>query len=205
MTGGGAITPAVSRFLLRCASAVTARPIAADRIRSRSVLENRGDDHLPVVPIETVTGTLRSEELGTGNVRGQNLAMLEREHRVGGAVDDERRGSDRRQAVRRSVAVGYEVVVLHRGEVARPLEVTEEERTYSGLVECPLATRQGARVTDQVVDDGLAVRPVGFGRGDETTELRQWRREVVVAEGCGAGTDQGEREHPVSGVERDLL
>src|SRR6266542_164824 len=49
--------------------------------------------------------------------------MLAREHRVGDAVDDERPGSDRRQGLRRSFAVGHEVVVLHRGEVARPLNV----------------------------------------------------------------------------------
>ena len=97
-----------------------------------SVLENRGDDHLPVVAIDTVTGTLQRQQPGTGDFYGQNLAMLAREHRVGDAVDDERRGSDRRQGLRRSFAVGHEVMVLHRGEVARPLNVAADELTHSG-------------------------------------------------------------------------
>jgi hypothetical protein len=110
--------------------------------------------------------------------------MLEREHRVGGAVDDERRGGDRRQRLRRSFAVGHEIVVLDRGEVSRPLNVAADELTDSGLVEYPLATRKELRVRDQVVADGSGVRPIGLGRGDEATELWRRRRQVVIAAGC---------------------
>src|SRR6266487_75615 len=76
----------------------------------------------------------------------------------------------------RSFAVGHEVVVLHRGEVARPLNVAADELTASGPVERPLAAREDARVIHQVVDDGVRVRPVDLGRGDEATELRRRRR-----------------------------
>jgi hypothetical protein len=101
--------------------------------------------------------------------------------------------------------VGHEVVVLHRGEVARPLDVAADELPDSGLVERPLAAREDARVIDQVIDDGVGVRPIGLGRGDEATELRRRRRQVAVARGCGGGADQREGEHPVGGVERNLL
>jgi hypothetical protein len=83
-------------------------------------------------------------------------------------------------------------VVLHRGEVTRPLDVAADELADAGVIERPLAAREDPPVIDQVVDDGLRVRPIDLGRGDEVTELRRRRRQIAVAGGCGGGADQDE-------------
>jgi hypothetical protein len=80
--------------------------------------------------------------------------------------------------------VGHEVVVLHRGEDTRPLDVAADELADAGVIERPLAAREDPPIIDQVVDDGLGVRPIDLGRGDEVTELRVGRgrsRSLVVA------------------------
>src|SRR5918994_1331096 len=82
-----------------------ARPSRPRAFCGCSVLENGGDDRLPVVAMNTVTRTLQRQQPGAGDLSAQNLAVLAREHRVGDAVDDERRGSDRTQRLRRSFAV----------------------------------------------------------------------------------------------------
>src|SRR3954447_15144537 len=46
------------------------RPSPPRAVCSRSVLENRGDDRLPVVASDTMTGTLHREQPGTGDFHG---------------------------------------------------------------------------------------------------------------------------------------
>ena len=72
-------------------------------------------------------------------------------------------------------------MVLRGSEIARPLDVAADELPDSGLVERPLASREHARVLDQVLDDGFGIRPIDLGRRDEATELRGRRRQFAVA------------------------
>jgi hypothetical protein len=81
-----------------------------------------------------------------GDLVGERLAVLKREHRIRGAVDDQCRRRDRRQRVMRDVALGGDGVVLRRGEVVRPGDVTLDQRAGVNLIERPVASRQDTRV-----------------------------------------------------------
>ena len=69
------VAPLARNTRAMVSSPVTRAPVGRGQspprpFRCRSVLENRGDHHLPVVPIDTVTGTVQRQQPGTGDVRG---------------------------------------------------------------------------------------------------------------------------------------
>ncbi len=83
--------------------------------------------------------------------------MLDGDHRVRGAVDNERRRGD--QGPRRvwGVALGERVVVPARGEVARALDVVADEVERVRLTEGAPVSREHSGVADHVVDDRVPV------------------------------------------------
>ena len=91
---------------------------------------------------------------------GERLAVLEREHRVRGAVDHQGRARRSRTAARSELALGQEVVVLRGREVAGALDVAADEVSCGRLVERAPAAREHARVVDEVLDHRVGVRPV---------------------------------------------
>ena len=110
--------------------------------------------------IDPVTGTIEAQQPGVGDLKRQRLPVCDREHRIRGAVDDQGGRADRRQGFALPAPVRDEVMVLEGGEVARALDVAANEFSNRRLIEPPPATRQHARVVDQVGDDGVRVRPV---------------------------------------------
>jgi hypothetical protein len=54
------------------------------------VFEYRADDGTPVLSVEPVTGARKAQQRCARDLLDESLAMREREHRVGGAVDHER-------------------------------------------------------------------------------------------------------------------
>ena len=61
----------------------------------RGVSEDRGHDGRPIGLVDAVAGSIERQQRGAGNLLGQRLAVREREHRVGRAVDHQRRRRDR--------------------------------------------------------------------------------------------------------------
>ena len=59
--------------------------------------ENRAGDCLPFGSLDAVTGAIQGQEPRSGDLVGERLPVLEREHRIGRAVDDEDRHADRRE------------------------------------------------------------------------------------------------------------
>jgi hypothetical protein len=58
------------------------------------VPENRAGDFLPVAWLDAVTGAIQGQEARSGDLVGERLPVLEREHWIGRAVDDEGRHAD---------------------------------------------------------------------------------------------------------------
>jgi hypothetical protein len=54
------------------------------------VVEDRSGDGVPVGSFNAVAGSFQRQQPRPRDLFGQRLAVGEREHRVGGAVDDER-------------------------------------------------------------------------------------------------------------------
>src|SRR3954447_9112361 len=80
-------TPSISSLVSGVSRSSPARPFG--------VLEDRADDVSPVGSIYAVTGSLERQQPRIWNLRRQRLAVLEREHRIRGAVDHERGHGDR--------------------------------------------------------------------------------------------------------------
>ena len=59
------------------------------------VMEDRGHDGRPIGSVDAVAGSIDRQQRGAGDLLGQHLAVCEREHRVGRAVDHQRRHGDR--------------------------------------------------------------------------------------------------------------
>ena len=81
----------------------TARGARAGRLaaRARGVHEDRVGDGLPVGSLDSVSGSLEREQPCTGNFPGERLSVLEREHRVIRAVNQQRGDGDRGQRLTR--------------------------------------------------------------------------------------------------------
>ena len=102
----------------------------APRGRSASAVCSRiaRDHRLPVGALDAVPGALERQQSRARDLLGQRLAVLEREHRIGGAVD--RRASaprSRTSARRRRSPSGIRAVVLRRRDVPRALDVAVDE------------------------------------------------------------------------------
>ena len=88
---------------------------------------------------QLVARSLQDEQLGAGDLARQRLAVAEREDRVLGAVDDERRHVEPAEALAPAVASLGGVVVLHaRLDVRRAIDDARAERARA------LARRTGA-------------------------------------------------------------
>ena len=111
-----------------------------------------------------VPGPVQGVERRARDRRGDGLAVREREQRVGGAVQHQRRDGDVARARRRVVAVGDRdpVVGEQRGHARRPLDGRPGHPPGALLVEVRAAERPLA--LDQVVDDRVRVRPVRLRR-----------------------------------------
>jgi hypothetical protein len=59
------------------------------------VVEDRFDDDVPVGAVDAVSGFLEPQQPGAGDLLRERLAMLDRKHRIGGAVNHEGAGGDR--------------------------------------------------------------------------------------------------------------
>jgi hypothetical protein len=87
------------------------------------VPEDRADDGLPVASIDPVTGPLERHQARIRNRLGQRLAVLKRDHRIGGPVDHQGRRGDRGQGLVGAPVVREGIVVLSGGEVVCPRDV----------------------------------------------------------------------------------
>ena len=104
----------------------------------------------------------------------------------------------------RSIALEH-VVVLQGGDLAGAPDVAADELTACRLIEWAADSVEHARVADQVLDHGLAVRPVHLRLRREAPELLRRRRQPAVS-GCGGRrADQHEREDPIGEVQRKEL
>src|SRR5947207_9534723 len=68
------------------------------------------DDFLPVVAMQFVAAALDPHQPGAGNRAGKRLAVLDREDRIGGAMDDEQRQTQVLYPSLRTAALEQEVV-----------------------------------------------------------------------------------------------
>ena len=84
-----------------------------------SVPENRAGDCLPVGSLDGVTGAIQGQEPRSADFVGERLPVLEREHRIGRALDDEGRHADRRERCGGQRALRGQAVVLGGGDIAR--------------------------------------------------------------------------------------
>jgi hypothetical protein len=77
-----------------------------------------------------------------------------------------------------------------------------DEVAHVRLIERALLSREHSGVADHVVDDGVPVRPVDRGDGEESPELISWGRQLSVVGRRGRGADQDERADAVGELER---
>ena len=124
------------------------------------MLEDRSHVGFPVEPLDPVAGSLQPEQRGAGDLLRELLALPDREHRVRGAVDDERGHRDRRDRLGRNVALRDHGVVLGGGDVTRALDVAADELTPRHLVKGTHAPRKHPLVGHQVLDHRPSVRPI---------------------------------------------
>jgi hypothetical protein len=76
------------------------------------VTDDRINDRLPVASVHAVAGVLEHDQRCVGDLFGERLAVCEREHRVGGAVDDQCGNGDRGETRMGPVVVRDDIVVL---------------------------------------------------------------------------------------------
>ena len=81
--------------------------------------EDGAGDGLPVGSFDSVSGSVEREQPCTGDLPGQRLSVLEREHRIRRAVDHQCGDGDRGQRFAGQLAFGGQAVVLGSGDVAR--------------------------------------------------------------------------------------
>lgn len=108
---------------------------ASPPIALRRPVKDRVDDGLPILLVDPVAGSLESEQVGARDLSRERFAVLGWEHRVRGAVDDERGRRDRRE--RRALApLGWDlVVVLSRREIMRALDFAAQEISRGVFIE----------------------------------------------------------------------
>jgi hypothetical protein len=152
--------------------------------------------------------SLEWQERGAGDLGGQCLAVRKREHRVGGAVHDQRRHRDVGEPEEDRLAREDPVVRHARREVAGAVDHTLGLAARPFLV---VAERAGVRAFDlhEIVHRGRVVVPVRLGcgvlerRGDPRLHPGQGRRVGAVA--GRAGSDQGQRVQPLRMLRCHLL
>lgn len=148
------------------------------------MVDDGGGDGLLVCRVASVAGAPQPQQPRVGNLGGERFSVLDREHRVRGAVDNQGRRGDRRQRSRREFAFGQQVVVAPGGEVARASDVALDQLTRVRLVEPALVSGEDAAVADEIVDDRRPLGPVNLGSGEEPPERIGGGRQVAVT-GCG--------------------
>ena len=160
------------------------------------MLGDRRDDGLPVRSFDAVAGSLEHQQPRTRDLLGQGLAMLEREHRVGRAVDHQRGRADRGQRLPERGIVPDSVVVLQRREVACALDVAADQLAGGRLVEGrrPRPERASNRPG---IDHRGSIRPIHLRRCHEPPELlgRRWQARCPAPRGRA---DQDERENAMA-------
>src|SRR3954447_20566443 len=124
----------------------------------------------------------------------ERLAVVDREHRIGAAVDDARRNSDGGERLVRRIRVDQPIVVLRRREVTGAFHVALNQVTGPGLLEWAFAAGQRSRIRNQVLDHRSGVGPVDlYGRCEPSEVTVRWR-ELAGGRDRGRGADQNERE-----------
>ena len=170
------------------------------------MLEDRPRGDIPVGSIDPVTGSLQRQQPRAGDLVGQRLAVLEREHRIRGAVDHQRRHGDRGQRLARPLARR----AGRRGSAAaaKSRARSTSRRTSSRTAASSNGRRPPAsiaRVADQVLDHRLRVRPVHLRRRQEPPNSLGRRRQPAVTGRRGRRADEDEREDAIGEVEREQL
>src|SRR3954454_12062647 len=153
--------------------------------------------------MEDVAGAVEDDQPRAGDLARERLAVSDREERVGGAVDDERRDGDRWEAVAPRRAPVDEGVVLRARPGARAGDVALDQRPDARLVERALAPER-PDVGDDVLDDRARVGPVDVGAGKERGIGVGDRREVA-ARARRRRAQQHERSGAVRVVEDERL
>ena len=110
------------------------------------MIEDRADDRLPIESLDPVAGILEPEQHGAGDLPRQRLAVLDREHRIGGSVDDQGWLGDRGKRRTLAFVLGDEVVVVSGGDVAGAADFATGEVPYPRLVERAQAAGKDPRV-----------------------------------------------------------
>ena len=105
---------------------------------------DRVADSLQVVGVELVAGAVEFHKFGTRDRFRQRAAVLDREERVGGPVDDEQRRRDICLARAGTLLPREQRVVDQAERVAGALEVAIDERADGLTIE--LAPRAGERL-----------------------------------------------------------
>ncbi len=146
-----------------------------------------------------VTDAFEPDEPRAGDPACERLAVRDGEEGILRSVEDERRRLDAAETGPDGLgALDDPVVRLARPDVARAVDDFRDERPHAVLVEA-----HGARIRDEarddVVDDGLPVRPLWLRRRLESRELLRHRREIgLVGLACArARRHECQRRHAV--------
>lgn len=144
-----------------------------------------------------------------GDLGGEGSAMLNGEHRVGGAVQDQGGGGDLFEpGVGRCVVVEDEVVGHRGSHVPGSIHLLGCEQQVAWLVE-PQASRIWPFGLDPIGHHCVPVVPVGFGCGvgerGHHLLTRRWQFTIVVGRDRGAGGGQAQRAHPPGVFEGNAL
>jgi len=107
-------------------------------------------DVVPVGALDAVACPFEPKQPSARDLARELLAVSEREHGIGGDVDDERLRPYRREWPARHVLVFEQIVFLKCRDVARAPDVTSDEVAHLSLLEGTLRSREYARVCHEV-------------------------------------------------------